>query len=130
MISWRSPIIRLLALEFLAIILYPPAFFADAPQAIVLPPALVILLIVALVVTNSGGLSLEAGRNSLNFVQGVNIVVRLMMLLPNVRAADGGAWHWAFLITNLIGIGLSWYTLTRLDKLPPNVLLLRRKSDA
>jgi hypothetical protein len=126
MVNWRSPVVFLLGLQFLAVILYPPAFFAGAPQAAVLPPTLVLLLIVALAVTNTGGLSPEAGRSSLNFVQGINIVVRLMMLLPNVRA--DGVWDWAFLITEALGIGLSWYAMTRMDKLQPTALLLKRKS--
>lgn len=128
MANWRSSIIGLLILQFLAVILYPPAFFTQAPQAIVLPPTLVLLLVLALVVTNTGHLSLEAGRNSLNFVQGVNIVVRLMMLLPNMQVA--GAWNWAFLVTDLLGMGFSWYAMTRLDRLPPTALLLKHNPEA
>lgn len=128
MTNKRLSVIGLLVLEFLAVILYPPAFFIQAPQAIVLPPTLVLLLVIALIVTNTGHLSLEAGRNSLNFVQGVNIVVRLMMFLPNLRTGD--TWDWAFMITDVLGIGLSWYAITYLEKLPPNALLLRHKPQA
>jgi len=128
MINQRSPMIWLLILQVIALILYSPAFLQQAPQAAVLPPALLILLAGALIAMNTGGLSLMAGRSSLVFVQGINIVVRLLMLLPNLKGPDE-AWDVTLLITQLIGMGLSWYTMLRLEKLPLETLRLRSKSD-
>ncbi|HOT91771.1 MAG TPA: hypothetical protein PLJ78_03370 [Anaerolineae bacterium] len=124
----RTQLIVLLVLQAIAVIIYPPAFFQSAPQAAVLPPALFILFVAALVAINSGWLSPIAGRSSLIFVQGVNIVVRLMMLLPNLKDASG-AWNWLLFVIQIVGIALSWYTITQIEKLPPNRLLLKAKSE-
>jgi hypothetical protein len=112
----KSSITILLALQIVAILLYPPAYFQRSPQAIVMPPALFILAVLALIGANTGALSLENGRSSLVFIQGINIVVRLMTLFPNLRTTTG-TWAWGLLICNLIGIGLSWYTMIQMDKI-------------
>ncbi len=126
MSNQRTQLIVLLILQAVAVIIYPPVFFQTAPQAAVLPPALFILFVVALAAMNSGGLSPIAGRSSLAFVQGVNIVVRMMMLLPNLKNAAEN-WDWLLLIVQIIAIGLSWYTMTQIEKRPPNSLLFKTK---
>jgi hypothetical protein len=126
MSNQRTQLIVLLILQAVAVIIYPPVFFQTAPQAAVLPPALFILFVVALAAMNSGGLSPIAGRSSLAFVQGVNIVVRMMMLLPNLKNAAGD-WDWLLLIVQMIAMGLSWYTMTQIEKRPPNSLLFKTK---
>lgn len=126
MSNQRTQLIILLVLQVVAVVIYPPTFFRAAPQAAVLPPALLFLFAVALIAMNTGGLSPIAGRSSLAFVQGVNIVVRLMMLLPNLKNAAGN-WDWLLLILQLIAMGLSWYTMTQMEKRLPNSLLLRTK---
>ena len=122
-------LIGLLILQAVAVIIYPPAFFQTSPQAEVLPPTLFLLFAVALVAMNTGTLSPVAGRTSLVFVQGVNIVVRLMMFLPNLRLANGN-WDWALLVIQIIGIALSWFTITQMEKRPLGSLLLRTKAKA
>ncbi|HOU15187.1 MAG TPA: hypothetical protein PKZ84_18945 [Anaerolineae bacterium] len=126
MSNQRTQLIILLVLQVVAVVIYPPTFFRAAPQAAVLPPALLFLFAVALTAMNTGGLSPIAGRSSLAFVQGVNIVVRLMMLLPNLKNAAKN-WDWLLLILQLIAMGLSWYTMTQMEKRLPNSLLLRTK---
>ncbi|MFN3763371.1 MAG: hypothetical protein ACK4WK_09260, partial [Anaerolineae bacterium] len=64
----RLSMIGLLILQVIAVILYPPDFFQEAPQAAVLPPTLLILLLLALAGMNSGVLTPVAGRVSLVFV--------------------------------------------------------------
>ena len=128
MSNQRSQLIVLLVLQAVAIIIYPPVFFQTAPQAAVLPPALLILLVVALAAMNSGRLSPVAGRSSLTFVQGINIVVRMMMLLPNLKNA-AGEWDWLLLGIQMIAMGLSWYTMTQIEKRPPNSLLFKTKAE-
>jgi hypothetical protein len=114
----------LLILQVLAVVIYPLSFFRRVPQSIVLPPALLILLGIALVSMNAGGLSLSAGRSSLIFVQGVNLVVRLMMLMPNAVDAEGAP-DWFWIVTQAIAIALSVYSITRLEKRPLKTLLFR-----
>lgn len=121
----RSKLIFLLVLQAVAIIIYPFSFFRQAPQAAVLPPALFILFLAALFAMNSGGFSPIAGRNSLGFIQGINIVVRLITFLPNLK---GEGWNWMLLIAQVVGMGLSWYALTQMEKWPPNTLLLMPRS--
>ena len=52
----KSPMIQLLVLQVIALLLYPLPFFTQAPQAAVLPPTLFILLLFAVILTNTGTL--------------------------------------------------------------------------
>jgi len=124
----RIPMIALLALQVVAVILYPLDFFRTAPQAAVLPPALLILFAAALIATNAGALSLVAGRDSLVFVQGVNAVVRVMMLFPNLKDSSG-RWDLLFLMLEGLAIGISWYTMVEMAKRPLRSLLLVRRAE-
>jgi len=128
MSNQRTQLIVLLVLQVVAVILFPPAFFQQAPQAAVLPPALLILFTLALIAMNNGWMTAIAGRSSLIFVQGINIVVRLMMLFPNLKNAAGN-WDWLLLIFQIIAMALSWYTMTRMEKLLPNELLFSTKTE-
>jgi hypothetical protein len=127
MSNQRTQLIILLVSQAVAIIIYPPVFFQTAPQAAVLPPALFILFVVAIVAMNSGWFSPEAGQTSLIFVQGINIVVRLMMFFPNLKNAAGN-WDWLLLIFQIIAMALSWFTITQMEKRLPNDLLLTTKT--
>ena len=127
MSNQRTQLIVLLVLQVVAVILFPPAFFQQAPQAAVLPPALLILFALALIAMNNGWMTAIAGRSSLIFVQGINIVVRLM-LFPNLKNAAGN-WDWLLLIFQIIAMALSWYTMTRMEKLLPNELLFSTKTE-
>ena len=120
----RLSLIVLLILQVVAVTIYPPVFFDTAPQAKVLPPIFLILLLVAVAAMNTGTIPPLSGQVFLAFVQGINLVVRLMMLFPHLRNAAGD-WDFALLIIQLIGIALSWYTITQMQKLSPKSLLLR-----
>lgn len=120
----RLFLIGLLILQVIAVILYPPSFFRGAPQAAVLPPALLILLLLALAGMNSGVLTPIAGRVSLVFVQGLNVVMRLMTIPPHLHASEGG--NWPFLLLSVIAIMISWLTVIWMERLHPRTLLLRR----
>ena len=122
----RPALIGILVLQAVAIILYPPAFFQGAPQAIVLPPAFLILFVLALIAMNAGALTPTAGRSSLIFVQGVNIVVRLMMLFANLKTSEGD-WNLPLIFLTLVAIAISWMTITWMEKRQPRFLLLYRR---
>jgi hypothetical protein len=128
MSNQRTRLIVLLVLQVVAVILFPPAFLQKAPQAAVLPPALIILFALALIAMNNGWMAPTAGRTSLVFVQGINIVVRLMMLFPNLKN-DAGNWDWLLLIFQVIAMALSWYTMTQMEKLLPSELLFTTKTE-
>lgn len=127
MSNQRTQLIVLLVLQVVAVILFPPTFFQQAPQAAVLPPALLILFTLALVAMNNGWMTPASGRTSLVFIQGINIVVRLMMFFPNLKNAAGN-WDWFLLILQIVAIALSWYTITQMEKRLPNDLLLTNKT--
>lgn len=120
----RLSMIGLLILQIVAVILYPLSFFRDAPQAAVLPPALLIFILLALAGMNSGALTPVAGRVLLVFVQGLNVVMRLMTIPPHLRASSG--WNWPFLLLSVISIALSWATIVWMERRHPRALLLRR----
>ncbi len=128
MSNQRTQLIVLLALQVVAVILFPPAFLQKAPQAAVLPPALLILFALALVAMNNGWMTPLAGRTSLAFVQGINIVVRLMMLFPNLKNAAGD-WDWLLLVFQIVAMAMSWYTMTAMEKRRPNELLFTAKTE-
>jgi hypothetical protein len=125
MISIDRALLILLVLQVIAVLIYPLSFFRASPQAQVLPPALLLLFVAALVAMNMGVLNPVAGRTSLVFVQGINIIVRLMMFMPNLKNSEG-QWYWSFLMIQVIAMALSWYTITKMEKRLPRSLLLWR----
>ena len=116
--------IGLLLLQIIAIALYPPVFFQESPQSAVLPPSLFLLLVLTVLGMNTGAIAPMTGRVALVFVQGINIVVRLMMVFPNLQSSSG-AWDWLFIFLMSIGVALSWLAITLMEKRPPRSLLLR-----
>ncbi len=125
MVPADKALIVLLVLQVIAVLIYPFSFFRASPQAQVLPPTLLLLFIAALIAMNSGVLNPVAGRTSLVFVQGINMIVRLMMFMPNLKNSEG-QWYWSFLVIQVIAMALSWYTMTQMEKRLPRSLLLRR----
>lgn len=119
----RLKLIGVLLLQIIAVVLYPPSFFQEAPQAAVLPPSLLLLLLLALLGMNTGILTPVAGRVSLVFVQGLNVVMRLLSIPPHLKASEG--WNWLFFITAIVGIALSWLTIVWMERQHPRALLLR-----
>lgn len=126
MLNVRSRLILLIVLQVLALLVYPPSFFSRAPQAAVLPPVLLLLLALTLVGMNTHALAVESGRTALNMVQGLNIVVRLIMFFPNLKA--GGSWDLFLVVAQLLGMGLSWFSMMQLEKRRLSELLFRPES--
>jgi hypothetical protein len=96
-------------LPAIAPLLYPPDIIGGAWIAIVLD----IILFAAL------GFALTRGRlTALTlsiFLQGLNVIVRLMMFFPNAATPDG-TWLTANIVTSLLSIGISTYLVLRLDR--------------
>lgn len=123
----RLTVIGLLALQIVAIALFPPSLYQHEPQSVVLPPAFFLLLLLSVLGMNTGVLSPMAGRVALVFVQGINIVVRIMILFSNLRT-PAGDWDLLLIFAVLISLGLSWFTINQMEKQPPRFLLLRQKT--
>ena len=128
MAKTKLPLTALLVLQVVAFVIYPPAYFQRAPQAAVLPPALLLLFVGALVALNSDALSPENARNSLVFIQGINIVVRLMTLFPNLKTPAGN-WAWALLVAQIVGMALSWYTMVAMDDYSLRAFVKKKEGD-
>jgi hypothetical protein len=58
------------------------------------------------------------------FLQGFNVIIRLMMLFPNVMSA-AGQFYPVYLVAALASIALSFYLLMRLDKTDVRVQMIR-----
>jgi hypothetical protein len=50
------------------------------------------------------------------FLQGLNVIVRLLMLFPHAIDVTNGMINFSYLIFNLLGMGLSLWLLLRLDQ--------------
>lgn len=124
MSNHKLPLAVMLIVQVVAFLIYPPAYFQRAPQAAVLPPSLLVLFIAALVGLYTGVLSVENARNSLVFIQGINLVVRIMTLFPNLRTPTGD-WAWALLITQGVGIALSWFAMVTIEKVSMRKLMAK-----
>ena len=61
------------------------------------------------------------GRKLTIFVQGLNIVIRLITLFGNVYTSESG-FKWAMMITYVCSMVLSWLILSYIDK--PEVQLI------
>jgi hypothetical protein len=106
-------------LTALAPLLFPPDVLAGmvAPSG-GLSLAGIIFIVLYLVLFIGLGVLLMRGRsNALTlsiFLQGLNVIVRLMMLFPRVYTQ--GEFNTVFVITSFLSMALSMYLLLRLDK--------------
>jgi hypothetical protein len=107
-----QPIQRILiffVLPAIAPLLYPAEIIQGAWIVILLD----VILFAAL------GFALTRGRlTALTlsiFLQGLNVIVRLMMFFPNAATSDG-TWLYANIITSLLSMAISMYLVIRLDK--------------
>jgi len=114
-----------LLLQVVAIFLYTPQMLLKNIQIAVLPGILFILFIAAILGLNTGVLTPLAGRNLLVFVQGLNVVMRLLMLMPNARPKGNPGWNLTFILLTLAAVGLSWASIVIMERRPPRHLLFR-----
>jgi hypothetical protein len=107
-----SNMILLIVLQVVAIILYPPEFFSSTPAPC--SSAMFLLLVLSLIGMNT---AIGAGiwSHGAQHDQGLNIVVRLIMLCPNlsVRHLGHPDDH-----AQLVAWGYRGTTWSKLDQLP------------
>lgn len=96
-------------LPAIAPLLFPPEIIGGAWIAIVLDVLLFAALGFALVRGRLTALTLSI------FLQGLNVIVRLMMFFPNAATPDG-SWLYANIITSVLSIAISMYLVLRLDQ--------------
>ena len=114
-----------LLLQVVAIFLYTPQTLFKDIQITVLPLTLFILFLLAVLGLNTGVLTPLAGKNLLVFVQGLNVVMRLLMLMPNARLKGNPGWNVPFIVLTLAAVALSWASIIIIERRPPRHLLFR-----
>jgi hypothetical protein len=107
--STLQRILLFFVLPAIAPILFPLKIIGGAWIAILLD----VILFAAL------GFALTRGRlTALTlsiFIQGLNVIVRLMMFFPNAATPDG-TWLAMNIITSILSIGISMFLVLRLDQ--------------
>jgi hypothetical protein len=106
--TWLK-ILLLFILPTLALISYPPATIVSGWVAMLLVLVMVVLL---------GMRILRGGSLALTFtilLQGMNVIVRMMMFFNNTLPKNGTV-DYVYLITNLLGMVVSFYLVMRLDR--------------
>ena len=109
-------IVAFLVLQFIPLVMFPPASFASTTQEWWLPVLLAVMTIV-------GIFQLVARRSVagwpwylVSFAQGFNIISRLMMFMPHATRNVGGAqvFNAGYVILSTLSMALSafflWYT--------------------
>lgn|GEM_PF-410708 len=117
-------LVSVLVLQAISLFLYPPRMFKEISIA-VLPIGLFVLFLLALLGLNTGVLNPLAGRNLLVFVQGLNIVMRLLMLMPGARSSGSSGWNVLFIVLSILAIAMSWASIVIMERRPPRYLLFR-----
>jgi len=100
-----------IVLPILALISYPPALFASLNGIFAILLAIIFIGLLGWMVWRGRSVALTL----LILSQGFNVIIRMMMFFPN-SVDKSGAWNLTFAVTCLLGIGLSYYLLLRLDR--------------
>lgn len=104
----RKPLLFFL-LPLAALLIWPPEM---------LPKALPVIGMVALLLLAVAALQFRGKDGALTFaifIQGMNIIVRVMMIFTNGFTQKGEP-VWLYLLTNLAAIILSFWLVVRLDR--------------
>jgi hypothetical protein len=111
-------ILLFFVLPAIAPLLFPPSVLANGILGIVSAIALFVLLGIFLLQGRLTALTLSI------FLQGLSVIVRLMMLFPNMTFQDG-SWDYIYILTTILSIALSMYLLLRLDKVDIRAQMVR-----
>lgn len=107
----------LILIQIIAILLYPLSFFRQYPQSAVLPPILVAIFLLTLVGIYTRLIKPLTGRISMVLTQGINMVMRVVTLFPHLKNEQGEI-NTLFIFFTLLSIGLSWYSVSQVEKDP------------
>lgn len=113
--SLLNRILFFFVLPIIAFLSYPPeTLFGNIGAGTIILLSLVIVFFIGL------GLLLERGRSwALTlaiFLQGLNVIIRLMMFAPNSFNLATQTYNWAFIVTSLLGLLISFFLMLRLDQ--------------
>ncbi len=117
--SQNQRILLYFVLPTLAPLLFPPDWLASlvmSSGSLSITGLILLLLVVGLFIFL--GYMLMRGRSTALtlsiFLQGLNVIVRLMMFFPHVY--EQGKFSPLYVVFSILSIGLSMYLLMRLDK--------------
>jgi hypothetical protein len=108
-----SPVTRLLLfiiLPLIAVLSFPPDTLAAALPILGFAAIVFVILGIFLWRGRSSALTLSI------FIQGLNIIIRLMMFFSQAKPAANAPWDVAYILTSFIGLALSAYLMFRLDR--------------
>jgi hypothetical protein len=109
----RGTIILVLILQFIPLVLFPPASFSPATQEWWLPILLAVMILIADVELIARRSPASWPWDLVAFAQGFNVISRLMMLWPHATLPAGGAnvpYVLMALLSMLLSAFLLWYT--------------------
>jgi hypothetical protein len=106
----RKKILPIIVLQIIPLLLLPFNLFVSGWWAILFMIVIFVLLGIAFLRGKLWALTLSI------FLQGINVVIRLMMFFPNAQNTATGFLNWPFIITSILSIVLSIWFLLRLDK--------------
>jgi len=112
----RLAISLILILQVIPLLLFPPQIYGSGSQQWLLPAVLTFMVVVADI-----NVFLRGGGEIwpwllISFVQGVNIISRLMMLWAQSSTATNGVttFDWAYILAAIVSMAMSgfmlWYT--------------------
>lgn len=117
--SQNQRILLYFVLPTLAPLLFPPDWLASLVMSggSLSVTGLILLLLVVGLFIFLGYLLMRGSSTALTlsiFLQGLNVIVRLMMFFPHVF--EQGTFSPLYVVSSILSIGLSMYLLMRLDK--------------
>ena len=106
----RKRLLLFAIIQILPLLILPPSWFSVGAIAL-------IVVMVAIFAFLGWGLMRGKGwaLTMSIFMQGMNVIVRLMMMFPNA-VDQQGVWNVPLIILFLIAIGLSFWMAARLDR--------------
>jgi hypothetical protein len=112
-ITKKSIITILLVLQFITLVMFPPASFSPNSQEWWLPVLLAILALIAVIRLITKGADVSWPWYLLGFAQGFNIISRLMMLMPHssVNVGEGIALNTSYVVLSISSMILSGFFL-------------------
>jgi hypothetical protein len=109
----RKTSIALMVIQFIPLLLIPPSTIQADSQVLTIPVFLVLLAAIATAALAMGNRTAWP-RTMLIFAQGINVVIRLMMLVS--QAVSAGRLDALFVLASLLAIGTSGTVLYMLDQ--------------
>ena len=112
----RKRLLPFALLQILPLLILPPALLISGGRINTGAIALVVALALVYVLLGWGLLRGRGWALTMSiFMQGMNVIVRLMMVFPNA-VSEQGVWDLALIVLFLVSIAISAWLMVRLDR--------------